>query len=47
MRPAITLHISPDVPLARGPVAYLLAAAAGVDVVGVRSSQLPRTCSPC
>jgi hypothetical protein len=41
MRSAITLHISPKVPLARGPVAYLLAAGAGVDVVGVRSWQLP------
>jgi HD domain len=33
MRTAITLHLSPNVPLARGPVAYLLAAGAGVDVV--------------
>jgi hypothetical protein len=41
MRTAITLHISPNVPLARGPVAYLLAAGAGVDVVGLRSWQLP------
>jgi hypothetical protein len=41
MRTAITLHQSPNVPLARGPVAYLLAAGAGVDVVGMRSWQLP------
>jgi hypothetical protein len=41
VRTAITLHTSPNVPLARGPVAYLLAAGAGVDVVGLRSWQLP------
>jgi hypothetical protein len=41
MRTAITLHYSPRVPLARGPVAYLLAAGAGVDVAGRRSWQLP------
>jgi hypothetical protein len=41
MRTAITLHHSPSVPLARGPVAYLLAAGAGVDVIGLRSWQLP------
>jgi HD domain len=41
MRTAITLHCSPNVPLARGPVAYLLAAGAGVDVAGLRSWQLP------
>ena len=41
MRTAITLHHSPNVPLTRGPVAYLLAAGAGVDVVGLRSWQLP------
>jgi hypothetical protein len=41
MRTAITLHHSPGVPLARGAVAYLLAAGAGVDVAGVRSWQLP------
>ena len=38
---AITLHCSPNVPLTRGPVAYLLAAGAGDDVAGVRSWQLP------
>ncbi len=41
MRTAITLHLSPRVPLARGPEAYLLAAGAGLDVVGLRSWQLP------
>jgi hypothetical protein len=41
MRTAITLHVSPRVTLAHGPVAYLLAAGAGVDVVGLRSWQLP------
>src|SRR3954469_8711504 len=41
IRTAITLHCSPTVPRARGPVAYLLAAGAGVDVVGLRSWQLP------
>jgi hypothetical protein len=41
MRTAITLHYSPNVPLTRGPVAYLLAAGAGVDVAGLRSWQLP------
>jgi hypothetical protein len=41
MRTAITLHHSPHVPLARGSVAYLLSAGAGVDVVGLRSWQLP------
>jgi hypothetical protein len=41
MRTAITLHISPNVPQARGPVAYLLAAGAGADVVGLRCWQLP------
>jgi hypothetical protein len=41
MRTAITLHCSPKVPRARGPVAYLLAAGAGVDVAGLRSWQLP------
>ncbi|MGY1700210.1 HD domain-containing protein [Geodermatophilus sp. SYSU D00766] len=38
---AITLHLGPDVPLAHGPVAHLLAAGAGVDVVGVRAWRLP------
>jgi HD domain len=41
MRTAITLHCSPRVSPAHGPVAYLLAAGAGVDVVGLRSWQLP------
>ncbi|WP_374009173.1 HD domain-containing protein [Leifsonia sp. LS-T14] len=38
---AITLHLNPNVPLASGPVPYLLAAGAGLDVVGLRSWQLP------
>jgi hypothetical protein len=41
MRAAITLHLGPDVPPAHGPVAHLLSAGAGVDVVGVCSWQLP------
>lgn len=41
MRTAITLHHSPGVTLAHGPVAYLLAAGAGVDVAGLRSWELP------
>ena len=41
MRTAITLHYSPRVPLAHGPVAYLLSAGAGLDVGGLRSWQLP------
>jgi hypothetical protein len=41
MRTAITLHHSPKVALADGPVAYLLSAGAGVDVVGLRAWQLP------
>jgi hypothetical protein len=41
IRTAITLHYSPRVPLAHGPVAYLLAAGAGLDVAGLRSWQLP------
>jgi hypothetical protein len=40
MRTAITLHHSPGVTLADGPVAYLLAAGAGVDVAGLRSWEL-------
>ena len=40
---AITMHHSPRVPLAAGPVPYLLAAGAGVDVVGLRSWDLPRS----
>ena len=41
LRSAITLHHNPRATLAHGPVAYLLAAGAGVDVVGMRSWQLP------
>ena len=41
IRTAITLHHSPGVALAHGPVAYLLSAGAGLDVVGLRSWQLP------
>jgi hypothetical protein len=41
MRTAITLHHSPGVTLAQGPVAYLLSAGAGLDVIGLRSWQLP------
>jgi HD domain len=38
---AITLHYSPGVTVDAGPVAYLLAAGAAVDVVGLRSWDLP------
>ncbi|WP_170259219.1 HD domain-containing protein [Nocardioides psychrotolerans] len=38
---AITLHHSPGVTLSAGPVAYLLSAGAGLDVVGLRSWELP------
>jgi HD domain len=41
LRTAITLHQSPGVSLAHGPVAFLLSAGAGLDVVGLRSWQLP------
>ncbi|HEX7189062.1 MAG TPA: HD domain-containing protein [Actinomycetes bacterium] len=41
LRTAITLHHSPGVTLEHGPVAYLLSAGAGLDVVGLRSWQLP------
>jgi len=41
LRSAITLHQSPGVRLAHGTVAYLLAAGAALDVVGLRSWQLP------
>jgi hypothetical protein len=41
LRSAITLHHSPGVSLTHGPVAYLLSAGAAVDVVGLRSWQLP------
>lgn len=40
---AITMHHSPRVTPEAGPVAYLLAAGAGVDVVGTRTWQLPAT----
>ncbi len=38
---AITLHHSPGVALADGPVAYLLSAGAAVDVIGLHSWRLP------
>jgi hypothetical protein len=41
MQTAITLHHSPGVDLAAGPVGYLLSAGAAVDVVGLRSWELP------
>ena len=41
MQTAITMHHSPHVPLAAGPVAYLLSAGAGVDVAGLRCWDLP------
>ena len=41
MRTSITLHYSPGVTRSQGPVAYLLAAGAGLDVAGLRSWQLP------
>lgn len=41
LRTAITMHHSPEVPLSAGPVAYLLSAGAGLDVIGIRSWQLP------
>jgi hypothetical protein len=41
LRTAITLHHSPGVTLAHGPVAYLLSAGAGLDVAGLRSWQIP------
>jgi hypothetical protein len=41
LQTAITMHYSPQVPLAAGSVAYLLAAGAGVDVVGMRCWDLP------
>ena len=43
LRTAITMHHSPRVALTAGPVAYLLAAGAGVDVAGVRCWDLPPT----
>jgi hypothetical protein len=41
MQTAITMHHSPGVDLSVGPVAYLLSAGAGVDVVGLGVWQLP------
>ena len=41
LQTAITMHHSPRVPLAAGPVAYLLSAGAGLDVVGSRCWDLP------
>ena len=41
LQTAITMHCSPRVPLTAGPVAYLLAAGAGVDAVGARCWDLP------
>jgi hypothetical protein len=41
LQTAITMHHNPRVARDAGPVAYLLAAGAGVDVAGVRSWQLP------
>ena len=43
LQTAITMHHSPRVSLGVGPVAYLLAAGAGVDVVGMRTWELPRS----
>ena len=40
---AITMHYTPGVTVEAGPVAYLLAAGAAVDVVGLRSWELPPT----
>jgi hypothetical protein len=42
LQTAITMHHSPRVTLAAGPVAYLLSAGAGVDVAGLRCGELPR-----
>jgi len=42
LQTAITMHHSPRVTLAAGAVPYLLSAGAGVDVVGLRSWELPR-----
>jgi hypothetical protein len=43
LQTAITMHHSPRVTLDAGPVAYLLSAGAGVDVVGLRAWELPRS----
>lgn len=42
LQTAITMHHSPRVTVCAGAVAYLLSAGAGVDVVGLRSWDLPR-----
>jgi hypothetical protein len=42
MLTAITQHYTPGVTIDAGPVAYLLAAGAAADVVGLRSWELPR-----
>jgi hypothetical protein len=42
LRSAITMHHNPRVTLDAGPVAYLLSAGAGVDVVGMHSWKLPK-----
>jgi hypothetical protein len=47
MRTAITLHHSPGVTLTDGPEAYLLSAAAGVDVIGMGRWKLPDTTVDC
>lgn len=41
MRSAITLHHTPGVTRADGPEAYLLSAAAGIDVIGLHRWKLP------
>jgi HD domain len=41
LQTAITMHYNPRVPLAAGPVAYLLSAGAGMDVAGMRCWDLP------
>lgn len=41
MQTAITMHYTPGVPKSAGAEAYLLAAGAAVDVVGIRSWDLP------
>jgi hypothetical protein len=41
LQTAITMHHSPRVTLDAGPVAYLLSAGAGVDVIGLRAWDLP------
>ena len=41
LQTAITMHHNPRVTRHSGPVAYLLSAGAGVDVVGIRSWDLP------